>query len=117
MNEIFATLSLAKHAINRVFLLHVVRRLGLEFWLLFERKQKSINELDPKEKILKKFLQIYEGTYEIKKQIRPGTFILWNLESKVKRGMFYSQDSKIYKKKEENLQDKEDSEENNVESE
>ena len=55
---------------------------------------KAINESDPKRKILKKFLQIYEGPYQIKKQIRPGTFILWNPVSKEERGMFHSQDLK-----------------------
>ena len=71
---------------------------------------KAINESDPKRKILKKFLQIYEGPYQIKKQIRPGTFILWNPGSKEERGMFHSQDLKIYKKREDNSQDKEVSE-------
>ena len=47
----------------------------------------AINESDPRRKILKKFLQIYEGPYQIKKQIRPGTFILWNPESKEERGI------------------------------
>ena len=42
---------------------------------------KAINESDPKRKILKKFLQIYKGPYEIKTQVRPGTYILWNPES------------------------------------
>ena len=32
---------------------------------------KAINKSDPKRKILMKFLQIYEGPYEIKKQVRP----------------------------------------------
>ena len=71
---------------------------------------KAINETDPKRKILKKFLQTFEGPYQIKKQIRPGTFILWNPVSKEERGMFHSQDLKIYKKGEDNSQDKEDSE-------
>ena len=70
---------------------------------------KAIDESDPKRKILKKFLQIYEGPHQIKKQIRPATFILWNPVSKVERGMFHSQDLKIYKKREDNSQDKEDS--------
>ena len=71
---------------------------------------KAINESDAKRKILKKFLQIYEGPYQVKKQIRPGTFILWNPESKEERGMFHSQDLKLYKKREDNSQDKEVSE-------
>ena len=66
---------------------------------------KAINESDPKKKVLKKFLQIYEGPYEIKKQVRPGTFILWNPESKEERGMFHAQDLKIYKKRVSNSED------------
>ena len=57
---------------------------------------KAINESDPKKKILKEFLQICEGPYQIKKQIRPGTFISWKPESEEERGMFHSQDLKIY---------------------
>ena len=75
---------------------------------------KAINESDPKRKILKKFLQIYEGPYEIKKQVRPGTYILWNPESKEERGMFHSQDLKIYNKREEDLSEKDESEIKNV---
>ena len=56
------------------------------------------------------FLQIYEGPYEIKKQIRPGTFIQWNPASKEETGMFHSPDLKIYKKREDSSLDKEDSE-------
>ena len=37
---------------------------------------KAVNESDPKTKILKKCLQIYEGPYEIKKLVRTGTYIL-----------------------------------------
>ena len=66
---------------------------------------KAINESDPKRKILKKFLQIYEGPYESKKQVRPGTYILWNPESKEEKGMFHSQDLKIYKKREADLEE------------
>ena len=61
---------------------------------------KAINESDPKKKILKKFLQIYEGPYEIKKEVRPGTYILWDTECKEERGIFHTQDLKIYKKRE-----------------
>ena len=75
---------------------------------------KAVNESDPKRKILKKFLQIYEGPYEIKKQVKPGTYILWNPESKEERGMFHSQDLKIYNKREEDLNRKEESEMKNV---
>ena len=71
---------------------------------------KAINESDPKRKILKKCSQIYEGPYQIKKQIRHGTVILWNPESEEERGIFHSQDLKIYKKREDDFQDKEDSE-------
>ena len=46
-----------------------------------------MNKSDPKRKIVKKFLQIDEGPYEIKQQIRPGNFILWNPESKGERGV------------------------------
>ena len=53
---------------------------------------KAINESDPKRKILKKFLQIYVGPYGIKKQVGPGTYILWNPESKEERGMYHTQD-------------------------
>ena len=75
---------------------------------------KAVNESDPKRKIFKKFLQIYEGPYEIKKQVRPGTYILWNPESKEERGMFHSQDLKIYNKREDDLNRKEESEIKNV---
>ena len=75
---------------------------------------KAINESDPKKKILKKFLQIYEGPYQIKKEIRPGTYILWNPESKEKRGMFRTQDLKIYNKREHDSQEIEETEINNV---
>ena len=75
---------------------------------------KAINESDPKKKLLKKFLQIYEGRYEIKKQFRPGTYILWNPESKEERGMFHSQDLKIYKKREADSEEIEETESNNV---
>ena len=68
-----------------------------------------------KGKFLKKFLQIYEGLYEIKKQVSPETFILWNPKSKEERGMFPTQDLEPYPKRKENFQDKEDSE-HNVES-
>ena len=61
---------------------------------------KAINESDPKKKILKKLLQIYESPYEIEKEVRPGTYIMWNPESKEERGMFHNQDLKIYKKRE-----------------
>ena len=60
---------------------------------------KAVNEWDPKKKILKKFLQIYEGPYEIKKQVRPGTYILWNPESQEERGMLHTQDLKLYHKR------------------
>ena len=60
---------------------------------------KDESEFDPKRKILKKFLQIYDGPYQIKKQVRPGTFILWNPQSKEERGMLHTQDLKIYNKK------------------
>ena len=69
---------------------------------------KAINESDPKRKILNKFLQIYEGPYEIKKQDRPGTYILCNPESKEERGMFHTQDLKIYKKREADFEDNEE---------
>ena len=59
---------------------------------------KAVNESDPKKKNLKKFLQINEGLYEIKKQVRPRTYILWNPESKVERGMFHTQDLKLLQK-------------------
>ena len=59
-------------------------------------------------------LQIYEGPYEIKKQVRPGTYILWNPESKEERGMFHSQDLKIYNKREKDLNEKDESEIKNV---
>ena len=75
---------------------------------------KAINELDPKHKILKKFLQIYEGPYEIIKEVRAGTYILWNPESKEERGMFHTQDLKIYKKREVNSEDNEETVLNNV---
>ena len=74
----------------------------------------AVNESDPKRKILKKFLQIYEGPYKIKKQARSGTYILWNPESKEERGMFHTQDLKIYNKREEDLSRKEESEMKNV---
>ena len=57
---------------------------------------KAINESDPKKKIFKKFLQIYERPYEIKKGVRPGTYIMWKPESKEERGIFHTQDLKIY---------------------
>ena len=75
---------------------------------------KAINESDPKRKVLKKFLQIYEGPYEIKKEVRPGTYILWNPESKEERGMFHTQDLKIYKKRVPNSEDNEETALNNV---
>ena len=75
---------------------------------------KAINKSDPRNKILKKFLQIYKGSYKIKKQVRPGTYILWCPESKEERGMFHSQDLKIYKKREDNSEDKEETKFNNV---
>ena len=75
---------------------------------------KAVNESEPKMKILKKFLQIYEGPCEIKKQVRPGTYILWNPESKEEKGMFHSQDFKIYNKREEDLSREEESELKNV---
>ena len=75
---------------------------------------KAINESDPKKKILKKFLQIYEGPYQIKKQVRPGTYILWNTESKEERGIFHTQDMKIYKQREADSEENEDTESNNV---
>ena len=53
---------------------------------------KAINESNPRRRILRKFLQIYEGPYKVKKQIRPRTFILWNPDFKEQRGMFDSQD-------------------------
>ena len=59
-------------------------------------------------------MRLYEGPYEINKQARPGTFILWNSDSEEKRGMFYSQDLKTYQKKNDNYQDKEDTELDNV---
>ena len=71
---------------------------------------KAINESDPKRKILKEFLQIYKGPYWIKKQIRPGTLILLNPESEEERGMFHSQDLKIYKKREDHSNEKQNSE-------
>ena len=74
---------------------------------------KANNESDPIRKIFKKFLPIYEGPYEIKKQIRPGTFILWNTESKEERDMFHNQDLKIYKK-EDDSQENEDTGRNNI---
>ena len=39
---------------------------------------KAINKSEWKRKILKNILQVYEGPYQIKKQVRPGTVILWN---------------------------------------
>ena len=75
---------------------------------------KAINESDPKKEVLKKFLQIYECPYEIKKQVRPGTYFLWNSESNEERGMFHTQDLKIYKR-EANSEDNEDTVLNNVE--
>ena len=74
---------------------------------------KAVDESDPKRKILKNFLQIYEGPYEIKKQVRPGTYILWSPEWKEERGMLHSQDLKIYNKRGEDLCRKEESEMNN----
>ena len=71
---------------------------------------KAINESDPKRKILKKFLQIYEGPYEIKKEVRPGTYILWNPESKEERGMFHIQDLKIYNKRKAEFEENEETE-------
>ena len=50
--------------------------------------------------LLKKFLQIYEGRYQIKKQVRPGTYILRNPESEGGRGMFHTQGLKHYHKRE-----------------
>ena len=75
---------------------------------------KAINESDPKRKILKKFLQIYEGLYEIKKQVRPDTYILWNPKSKEERGMFHTQDLKIYEKREADSEENEGTELINV---
>ena len=75
---------------------------------------KAINESDPKRKILRKFLQIYEGPYVLKKEVRPETYILWNPESKEERGMFHTQDLKIYKKREVNSEDDEETVLNNV---
>ena len=71
---------------------------------------KAVNESDPKRKLLKNFLHIYESPYEIKKEVRAGTFILWNPESKEKRGMSHSQDLKICNKREDDLNRKEESE-------
>ena len=75
---------------------------------------KAVNESDPKKNILKKFLQIYEGPYQIKKQVRPGTYILWNPESKEERGMFHTQNMKIYKKREVDSEENDDTESNTV---
>ena len=75
---------------------------------------KAINESALKKKLLKKILQIYVASYEIKKQVRPGTYILWNPESKEERGMFHSQDLKIYKKREGISEDNEETESINV---
>ena len=63
----------------------------------------AVNESEPKRKLLKKFLQIYEGPYEIKRQVRAVTYILRNPESKEERGMFHSPDLKIYNKREDDL--------------
>ena len=52
----------------------------------------DLNESDPKKGILKKSLQVYEGSYEIGKRIRPVTFILCNPKSKQERGIFHSQE-------------------------
>ena len=71
---------------------------------------KAINESDPKRKVLKKFLQIYEGLYETKKEVRPGTYILWNPESEEERGMFHTQDLKIFKKREAYFEENEQTE-------
>ena len=75
---------------------------------------KAINESDPKGKILKKFLQIYEGPHEIKKQVRPGMYILWNPKSKEERGMLHTQDLKIYEKREAESEENEETELINV---
>ena len=75
---------------------------------------KAINESDPKRKILKNFLQIYKGPYEIKTKVRPGTYILWNLKSKEERRMFHTQDLKIYKKREADSEENEETELINV---
>ena len=75
---------------------------------------KAINESDPKLKILKKFLQIYVGPYETKNEVRPGTYILWNPESKEDRGMFHTQDLKIYNKRKAELEENEEAVLSNV---
>ena len=75
---------------------------------------KAIIESDPKKEILKKVLKIYEGPCEIKKQVRLGTYILWNPESKEERGIFHTQDLKIYKKRETDSKDNEETVLNNV---
>ena len=69
-----------------------------------------MNKSDPKRKVLKKFLQTYEGPYEIKREVRPGTYILWNPESKEERGMFYTQDLNIYNKRKANFEEDEETE-------
>ena len=75
---------------------------------------KAINESDPKRKYLKTFLQIYEGPYGIKKEVRPGTYIWWNPESKEERGMFHTQDLKIYNKRKADFEENEEAVLSNV---
>ncbi|XP_043472740.1 uncharacterized protein LOC122505295 [Leptopilina heterotoma] len=57
---------------------------------------KLLNKSDKENKIIAKFLQVYEGPYEIKKVVKKGTYILWDPKSKIEKGMYHSQDLKKY---------------------
>lgn len=57
---------------------------------------KLFNKSEKENKILAKFLQIYDEPFEIRKEIQPGTYILCDPGREEEKGMYHTQDLKRY---------------------